>query len=234
MSGSRYVVSLALGRLGRRGSGALGAALGIAAAAAVLAGVLVGGTVAQDRSVAQDVERLPADSRAVRASWFGVPAGRDEAWPQLDVAATAELAPAAGPTPTRIALVRESTIAGASSASPRSTGSGRTSSCARAGCPARAARIAARCCGSEDVAPPGRAGPARRRGRTATLRSRQLFGDFLAPTDNALADAELAPALADAAGYHRPPPGPLVVAEGVAGLVSSPVLAAPTAATRWV
>ena len=30
---------------------------------------------------------------------------------------------------------------------------------------------------------------------TATLRSRQLFGDFLAPTDNALADAELAPAL---------------------------------------
>ena len=33
---------------------------------------------------------------------------------------------------------------------------------------------------------------------TATLRSRQLFGDFLAPTDNALEDAELAPALSDA------------------------------------
>ena len=69
---------------------------------------------------------------------------------------------------------------------------------------------------------------------TATLRSRQLFGDFLAPTDNALADAELAPALAAAAGYHRPPPGPLVVAEGVAGLVSSPVLARSYRSYGWV
>ena len=55
------------------------------------------------------------------------------------------------------------------------------------------------------------------------LRSRQLFGDFLTPVDNALADAEIAPALQAAAGkYHRPPPAPLVVAEGVAGLVASP------------
>ena len=53
---------------------------------------------------------------------------------------------------------------------------------------------------------------------------RQLFGDFLAPTDNALTDA-LAPALAESDRYHRLGPGPLVVAEGVAGLVASPVLA---------
>ena len=113
MNGGRYVVSLALGRLARRRGGALGAALGIAAAAAVLAGVLVGGTVAQDRSVAQDVDRLAADTRAVRASWFGVPAGPDEAWSPLDRAATAALERLPAPAPTRIALVRESTIAGA-------------------------------------------------------------------------------------------------------------------------
>ena len=235
MSGSRYVVSLALGRLGRRGSGALGAALGIAAAAAVLAGVLVGGTVAQDRSVAQDVGRLPADSRAVRASWFGVPAGRDEAWSQLDVAATAELARLPAPTPTRIALVRESTIAGVFVGLAAVEGLGPHVLL-------RSGRLP-RTCRSD------RCEVLRLRGRgrlpdvpglrvvevgTATLRSRQLFGDFLAPTDNALADAELAPALADAAGYHRPPPGPLVVAEGVAGLVSSPVLARSYRSYGWV
>jgi len=112
VTGTRYVVGLALARLRRGGSGALPAALGIAAAAAVLAGVLVGGTVAQDRSVAQDVERVPADARAVRTAWFGVPAGADERWPVLDEQATAALAGLAAPAPTRIALVRESTIGG--------------------------------------------------------------------------------------------------------------------------
>ena len=69
---------------------------------------------------------------------------------------------------------------------------------------------------------------------TASLRSRQLFGDFLPPTDNALEDAELAPALARSDRYHRPAPGPLVVAEGVAGLVSSPVLARAYRSYGWV
>ena len=93
--------------------GALGAALGIAAAAAVLAGILVGATVAKDRSVAQDVERLPAASRAVRASWFGVPAGRDEAWRVLDRQARAALAPLPAGEPVPIVLVREATLGGA-------------------------------------------------------------------------------------------------------------------------
>jgi hypothetical protein len=69
---------------------------------------------------------------------------------------------------------------------------------------------------------------------TGTLRSSQLFGDFLAPTDNALADAELAPALQQSAGYHRPPPGPLVVAEGIEALVSSPVLDRTYRSYAWV
>ena len=107
-----YVVTLAGRRLRRREGGALGAAVGIAAAAAVLAGILVGATVAKDRSVAQDVERLPAASRAVRASWFGVPASRDESWRTLDRQVRAALArlPAGDPVP--IVLVRESTIGG--------------------------------------------------------------------------------------------------------------------------
>ena len=93
MRSAWYVVTLAFGRLRRRGSGALAAALGIAAAAAVLAGILAGATVAKDRGVAQDVERLPSAARAVRAVWFGVPVGEDEAWRSLDSAARAALEP---------------------------------------------------------------------------------------------------------------------------------------------
>ena len=235
MTGGRFVVSLALGRLARRRSGALGAALGIGAAAAVLAGVLVGGTVAQDRSVAQDVERLAADARAVRASWFGVPAGPEEAWQRLDVAATAELERLPAPSPTRVALVRESTIAGTFVGLAAVDGLGphvllRSGRLPRACRPERCEVLRLRGRGRLPDAPGLRVVEV----GAATLRSRQLFGDFLAPTDNALADAELAPALAEAAGYHRPPPGPLVVAEGVAGLVSSPVLSRSYRSYGWV
>ena len=58
----------------------------------------------------------------------------------------------------------------------------------------------------------------------AVLNNRVLFGDFLAPTDNALADAEVSPSLARAAGYHRPPPPPLFLAEGVDALAERPAL----------
>jgi putative ABC transport system permease protein len=235
MGSAWYVVSLALHRLRRREGGALAAALGIATAAAVLAGILVGGTVAKDRSVAQDVERLPAAARAVRTSWFGVPAGAEEAWPTLDRRARAALAPLPAGEPVSIALVRESTIGGvfvglaavdglASHVLLRSGRLPRT--CTASHCEVLRLRGTGRL---PDV--PGlrvvEVG-------TATLRSRQLFGDFLAPTDNALADAELAPALARASRYHLPAPGPLVVAEGVAGLVSSPVLARSYRSYGWV
>ena len=42
------------------------------------------------------------------------------------------------------------------------------------------------------------------------------------------------PALRDASQYHRPPPAPLVVAEGVDALVSSPVLARSYRSYAWV
>jgi hypothetical protein len=69
---------------------------------------------------------------------------------------------------------------------------------------------------------------------TATLRSEQLFGDFLEATDNATADAEVAPAVREAGRYHRPPPAPLVVAEGVAPLAAAPALARTYRSYAWV
>lgn len=235
MSSGRYVVSLALRRLRRRDGGALAAALGIAAAAAVLAGILVGTTVAKDRSVAQDVERLPAAARSVRASWFGVPAGRPEAWSALDREARDALAPLPAGRPTAIALVRESTIGGVFVGLAAVDGlaphvqvrSGRLPAACR---PQRCEVLRLRGVGRLPDVPGLRVVQV----GTATLRSRQLFGDFLAPTDNALADAELAPALARSDRYHRPAPGPLVVADGIAGLVASPVLARSYRSYSWV
>ena len=235
MRSATYVVGLAFRRLGRRNGGALGAALGIAAAAAVLAGILVGATVAKDRSVAQNVERLPAATRAVRASWFGVPAGRDESWGVLDGQARAALAQLPAGEPVPIVLVRESTLGGAFVGLAAVDGLAphvllRSGRLPRACTPERCEVLRLRGEGKLPDVPGLRIVQV----GTASLRSRQLFGDFLAPTDNALEDAELAPALARADRYHRPAPGPLVVAEGVAGLVSSPVLARAYRSYGWV
>jgi hypothetical protein len=235
MRSAWYVVSLALHRLRRREGGALAAALGIAAAAAVLAGILVGGTVAKDRSVAQDVERLPAVARAVRTAWFGVPAGADEEWRTLDRQARTALAPLPTGDPVSIVLFRESTIGGAFVGLAAVDGLAphvllRSGRLPRACTPARCEVLRLRGTGRLPDVPGLRVVEV----GTATLRSRQLFGDFLAPTDNALADAELAPALARASRYHLPAPGPLVVAEGVAGLVSSPAVAQSYRSYGWV
>ena len=235
MRSATYVVGLAFRRLRRRNGGALGAALGIAAAAAVLAGILVGATVAKDRSVAQDVERLPAATRAVRASWFGVPAGRDESWRVLDGQARAALAQLPAGEPVPIVLVREATLGGAFVGLAAVDGLAphvllRSGRLPRACTPERCEVLRLRGAGRLPDVPGLRIVQV----GTASLRSRQLFGDFLAPTDNALEDAELAPALARSDRYHRPAPGPLVVAEGVAGLVSSPVLARAYRSYGWV
>ena len=68
----------------------------------------------------------------------------------------------------------------------------------------------------------------------AVLNDRVLFGDFLAPTDNALADAEVSPSLARAAGYHRPAPPPLFLAEGVETLAGLPALDTIFRSYAWV
>ena len=107
-----YIVALAWRRVRRRSSGALLAGTGIAIGTAVLIGVLAGTTIAQDRSVSQAVERIPAASRSIRAVWFGSPIGADQAYARLDETARSRLAGIGLPGPTPIVLFRESTVAG--------------------------------------------------------------------------------------------------------------------------
>lgn len=235
MRGSPYVLALAWKRIRRRSSGALLAAAGIAVGTAVLVGVFVGTKVAQDRSASQAVARIPAATRSVRAVWFGVPTGTAEALPVLDRAVLGRLADLGLPGPTRIALFRESTVAGHFVSLGAVDGLAafvilRSGRLPRPCTPARCEVLRLRGAGTLPSAPGLRLVEV----GTATLRSRQLFGDFLAPTDNALADRELAPAIQHAVGYHRPPPAPLVVADGVAPFTVAPPLAHTYRSYAWV
>jgi hypothetical protein len=235
VNSARYVVWLAWRRIRRRGSGALVAALGLAVAAAVLAGVLAGVTIAADRATAQAVERIPASARAVRAVWFGVPAGPNEAHEVLDRSVRDALSDLGLGEPTSLLLVRESTVAG------RFVGLAAVDGLAKH-VTLRSGRLPRRCtaerCEVLRLRGTGSIpnGPGLRLVQvgTATLRSRQLFGDFLEPTDNATADAEIAPALRESGRYHRPAPPPLVVAEGVDALAASPAIARTYRSYAWV
>jgi ABC-type lipoprotein release transport system permease subunit len=237
-SGSRaasYVVALAWRRVRRRSSGALLAASGIAIGTAVLVGVLAGTKVAQDRSVSQAVQQIPAASRSVRAVWFGVPVGGSQAYPSLDRQVRSRLGAIRLPGPTPIVLFRESTVAGHFVSLAGVDGLARYvhltgGRLPRACTPARCEVLRLRGAGTLPSAPGLRLVQV----GTGTLRTSQLFGDFLAPTDNALEDRELAPALQQSAGYHRPKPAPLVVAEGIEPLTRAAATANTYRSYAWV
>ncbi len=235
MKSALYVVALAFGRVRRRSSGALLAAVGIAIGTAVLIGVLAGTKIAQDRSISQAVDRIPAASRSLRAVWFGVPVGGTQSYPALDSTVRSKLANIGLPGPTPIVLFRESTVAGHFVSLAGVEGLGRyvrltSGRLPRLCTPARCEVLLLRGTGRLPNAP----GLNLVEVGTGTLRSSQLFGDFLAPTDNALDDRELAPALQQGAGYHRPLPAPLVVAEGIAALTRAPATANTYRSYAWV
>lgn len=102
-----FPLQLVGARLGRRSAPVVLVVLGIAAGASVVFGGRAGTLVAQDRAVAQAVERIPEGPRSVRAVWFGVPGQSNEPQPVLERRARAALvAPA-----TSLVLFRETTIA---------------------------------------------------------------------------------------------------------------------------
>jgi FtsX-like permease family len=235
VSSAWFVVGLALRRLRRRDSGALVTALGLAVATAVLAGVLAGTTIATDRSTAQAIEEIPTSARSVRAAWFGIPGDPSERLDVLDREVDAAFADLGLDGPTPLLLFRESTVAG------RYVGITAVDDLAPH-VVLRSGRMPRRCT-------PERCEVLRLRGRgaiphvaglrlvqvgTAALRSRQLYGDFIRSTDAAVAGNPRSPELGEAAEYHRPPPAPLVVAEGRAALAASPALARTYRTYAWV
>jgi hypothetical protein len=230
-----YPLRLVAARLGRRNPAVVLVVLGLAAGAAVLLGGRAGALVAQDRAVAQAVERIEDGSRSVRAVWFGLPGQSDEPQPRLERRARAALAAIGLRRPTSVVLFRETSVAGSFASLGGVEDLGRWVTL-------RDGRLPREC-------RPERCEVLRLRGEgrlprpdglrlvevgEAVLEGRTLFGDFLAPTDNALEAAEVSPAFARAVGYHRPPPAPLFLAEGVAALAAAPALDRIYRSYAWV
>ena len=230
-----YPLRLVGARLGRRSAPVVLVVLGIAAGASVVFGGRAGALVAQDRAVAQAIERIPDGQRSVRAVWFGLPGVSDEPYAALDTRAREALAAVGVERPTPVVLFRETSLAGTFAGLGGVEDLGRWVT-------VRSGRLPKTC-------RPERCEVLRLRGEgrlpnppglrlvevgEAVLKSRILFGDFLTPTDNALAAAEVSPAFARAAGYHRPPPPPLFLAEGVGTLAQAPALDSIYRSHAWV
>ena len=232
-----YPLRLVRARLGRRSAPVLLVVLGIGAGAAVVLGGRAGVVVAQDRAVAQAVERIPDGQRSARAVWFGVPGQSDEPQPALARRARAALRHAVDGEATELVLFRESTLAGVFSGLGAVERLGERVTL-------RSGRLP-RVCTAERCEVLRLRGEAGRLPQPEGLRlvevgeavldDRVLFGDFLAPTDNALRDAEVSPVVAAAAGYHRPPPPPLFLANGGVDLLAGlPSLARNYRSYAWV
>jgi hypothetical protein len=230
-----YPLRLVAARLARRSAPILLVVVGIAAGAAVVLGGRAGSLVAQDRSVAQAVQRIPDGQRSVRAVWFGVPGQGDEPLPVLDRRARHALARTDLSEANALVLFRETTVGGTFAGLGGVEDLGRWVAvrggrlprpCTRSRCEVLRLRGAGRL--------PQLDGVELVEVGDAVLRNRVLFGDFLAPTDNALENAEVSPSLARAAGYHRPAPPPLFLANGVAVLAQAPALARIYRSYAWV
>ena len=199
-------------------------AVGIALATVMLAATQAGSFVARDRSVARQVAALPAEVQAIRLASLGVSA--DE-YAALDVQARRALTPLLDSEPVATVLYRESTIAdsylglGAVDGLARwvKLSSGRMPTACT---PERCEVVQLRGRGGIPNVPGLRLVPVGR----GELVSTTLFGDAIAPTKNARREAELSEQYRRASRYHQPAPPPLVLAEGVAGLIASPVLQA--------
>lgn len=230
-----YPLRLVGARLGRLSAPVVLVVLGIAAGAAVVLGGRAGALVAQDRAVAQAVERIPDGQRSVRAVWFGVPGQSDESVQALDRRARQALDRAEVGRATSLVLFRETTLGGTFA------GLGGVEDLRR-WVTIRSGRLPRPCTADrcEVLRLRGQGRLPRLEGvelvevGEAVLRSRALFGDFLAPTDNALAEAAVSPSLARAAGYHRPPPPPLFLADGLTTLARASALERIYRSYAWV
>ena len=221
-------------RLGHGPARALLIGAGIAAATAALVGLYAGTRVAQDKDVADRVARLPDETKAIRLQSFTV-SGQSEPYASLDRLARTTLTPVLDREPIATVLYRESTIGG------KYLGLGAVDGM-RPWVTLRSGRFPKRCgvdrC--EVVQIRGRGGIPNVRGLrlirvgTGDLRTATLFGDAIAPAENARAEAALSESFRRSARYHLPAPPPIVLAEGVAALNGLPGLEDEFRTYSWI
>jgi hypothetical protein len=213
-----FPLRLARARLARRTGRLVLVALGLAAAAATVAAVLAGSLVAQDRSIAREIEDLPEPARAIRAVWFGVPPAEGPGREELAVAARAALREVVPAKPEEVVLFRRTNVGGAL------VDLGAVEGLAR-WIDVRSGRLP-RTCRPErcEVLQLAGRGPTPHLGDLrfavvgrAVLRSDVLFGEFLPP-----------------GVYHQPATPPLLLADGLDVLAAAPELESRYRSYAWV
>jgi hypothetical protein len=215
---------LAVVRLAHRPERLVLVVCGIATASALLATTYAGSLVASDRSVAARLASLPPDVRAIRLASINTSA--DE-YATLDARARETLEPLLDREPAATVLYRESTIAGSYLGLGAVDGLGpwihlRSGRLPHACRPEHCEVVQLRGRGGIPNVPGLRLVSVGR----GELVSTALFGDGIAPARNGRREAELSEQYRRASRYHLPAPPPLVLAEGVAALIRSPVLLA--------
>jgi hypothetical protein len=220
---------LARARLAQRGERLFLVALGLAAAAAMLGAVLAGTVAAQDRDVGRRVAALPPDVRAVRVNWFSV-GGQAAPYATLDARVRSELGRVVDRRATATSLYRESRLGGAYLGLGAVDGLGRwvrvrSGRLPRLCRPERCEVLVIRRGGRIPNVPGLRLVPV----GEGDLRTATLFGDAV-PAETLRQSASVRFAVR----YHRPPPPPLVLANGVAGLDRSALLQGSYRSYGWV
>jgi hypothetical protein len=216
-------------RLAHRGERLFLVSLGLAAAAAMLGAVLAGTVAAQDRDVGRRVAALPPEVRAVRVNWFSV-GGQAAPYATLDARVRGELGRVVDRHATATSLYRESRLGGAYLGLGAADGLGRWVRI-RSGrlphpCrPERCEVLVIRRGGRIPNVPGLRLVPV----GEGDLRTATLFGDAV-PAETLRQSASVRFAVR----YHRPPPPPLVLANGVAGLDRSALLEGSYRSYGWV
>ena len=200
---------------------------GVATGAAALAAVLAGSVVAQDQSLARATAAVPDLGRQVRAGWLGIPTLPDEEEPVLDRRARRALAGVLPGRVTEAVTFRQSTLGGSFIALAGADGLSRWVDVTSGRLPKRC--TASRCevlqLGGQGEIPNVSGLPLVRVG-TGRLASAALFGDFFGPPSSAF--------VRRAVGFGDKPLPPLLVAEGVDGLVELPELGPVYRSYAWI
>ena len=222
-----FPVWLAGSRLRARSGRGVLVVFGVATGAAALAAVLAGSVVAQDQSLARATAAVPDLGRQVRAGWLGIPTLPDEEEPVLDRRARRALAGVLPGRVTEAVTFRQSTLGGSFIALAGADGLSRWVDVTSGRLPKRC--TASRCevlqIGGQGEIPNVSGLPLVRVG-TGRLASAALFGDFFGPPSSAF--------VRRAVGFGDKPLPPLLVAEGVDGLVELPELGPVYRSYAWI
>jgi hypothetical protein len=224
-----YPLALVGSRLAHRKERLVLVGVGVLAGSAVLAAVLAGSLVMRDRKLARATEAIPVGDRTVQVAWFGASGVGTGNWPSLDRVARRGLAGLSHERPVSVMLYREASIHGHLVDLRGVDGLGRwvrltSGRLPRTCVPTKRCEVL-RILGRGPV-------PSTRNLRlvqvgTATLRPDAPFATFIKR-------ATETEAIRQAVAYHAPPQPPMLIAEGVRGLSTTPELASFFRSYAWL